>query len=458
MTASSLFLLLACVATAALAAPILHLGAAADDDNADPSFDHQTATYTVKFQPLMLTAGDGMTAMPYFSPDHSTDTQTALVQSAKVSIDIGNPEWDAWTYCSTPDTCTGCSASTTRADAFPMFAALLNALHSGVAVRILTNNYDTPDCEGSISPLSFLALNGAEVKYYTSTTFYHGKYMVVDGKVVDISSVNFTKTSFTQNREAGVVIEGGESSEIVKFTTSVFNLDWSLADSYTVNQTYSAEDMAIILDKTALPIVMPEPFSHKDAYITPKPTPIALSSATPVKIYTSPDFARTQLLETLGNATTSFNMMIYQVTDMTFCDNLYSLYTKLDKKVTLGVSYRIDSSYDCDAANLCYKYLEGKGMPVYLTPSYYTFSHNKFWIVDGTKVGWSTGNWSPSDYPTGTSFPPYGSSSWQDVNRDYTGEIESAAVADVFQTVMTNDLKDAYTWSSKYPVTCGTSN
>eukprot|EP00042_Codosiga_hollandica_P048501 m.545515 g.545515 ORF g.545515 m.545515 type:complete len:84 (-) comp57673_c0_seq5:1493-1744(-) len=47
MTASSLFLLLACVATAALAAPILHLGAAADDDNADPSFDHQTATYTV---------------------------------------------------------------------------------------------------------------------------------------------------------------------------------------------------------------------------------------------------------------------------------------------------------------------------------------------------------------------------------------------------------------------------
>ena len=30
----------------------------------------------------------------------------------------------------------------------------------------------------------------------------------------------------------------------------------------------------------------------------------------------------------------------------------------------------------------------------------YSYSHDKYWIVNGNEVCWSTGNWSPSDYPT----------------------------------------------------------
>ena len=44
-------------------------------------------------------------------------------------------------------------------------------------------------------------------------------------------------------------------------------------------------------------------------------------------------------------------------------------------------------------------------------------SHQKFWIVDGEAVGWSTGNWGNSDFPadsnttTTVTYPPYGAAS-----------------------------------------------
>ena len=39
----------------------------------------------------------------------------------------------------------------------------------------------------------------------------------------------------------------------------------------------------------------------------------------------------------------------------------------------------------------------------------------------------------------GTTFPPYGSSGFQQVNRDFTGTITQADVADVFANVMHED-------------------
>jgi len=47
------------------------------------------------------------------------------------------------------------------------------------------------------------------------------------------------------------------------------------------------------------------------------------------------------------------------------------------------------------------------------------YAHAKYWICDKDTdeghVGMSTGNWSPTDYPAGTVFPPYPSAGWQDV-------------------------------------------
>eukprot|EP00042_Codosiga_hollandica_P032127 m.200697 g.200697 ORF g.200697 m.200697 type:complete len:471 (+) comp53819_c0_seq2:185-1597(+) len=421
----------------------------------DPSFDHQTVTYDAKYPEYTLSATSEMTVMPYFSPDHSIEVQTAEIQSATISIDIANPEFQAWTSCDYPSTCNGCSPNTTRYDAFPGFAALLNAVHAGITVRILVNDYGVADCEGAISPLSFLFMNGAQVRYYTSTTFLHAKYMVIDGKSLDISSVNWSNQGFMQNREAGVVIKNGDISDVVAYTSQIFNADWAQAYNLTITQTYNAEDKAIILDTSAVPVVMPPPFSAPGAYITPKPTEITLSAKTPARVSTSPDYSRTQLFEDIDNATVSFSMMIYQVTDTELCDSIYSMWEKLNKNVSIGVSYRIDAEFDCEAANECYKTLTEKGMTIHKTPTYYQYSHNKFWIIDGVRVGWSTGNWSPEDYPDATVFPIYGKSGWLDTNRDYSASFTNPAMVSVFETVLSNDLAKGKTWTTDYPVLCG---
>ena len=88
---------------------------------------------------------------------------------------------------------------------------LLNALHKGIAVRILTNDYGTPDCSDMISPLPFLVLNGAEaclrmavvcdvvfermlqVKWYATTTFDHQKYMMVCVSY-DVASIEYMQS------------------------------------------------------------------------------------------------------------------------------------------------------------------------------------------------------------------------------------------------------------------------
>ena len=93
-------------------------------------------------------------------------------------------------------------------EAFPVFPALLNAVHRKVTVRIITNNFGQPTCDDMIAPLDFLALNGVQIRYYTSTTFMHAKFLKRDGKVASISSINWTRNSLTNDREAGAVIQG----------------------------------------------------------------------------------------------------------------------------------------------------------------------------------------------------------------------------------------------------------
>jgi phosphatidylserine/phosphatidylglycerophosphate/cardiolipin synthase-like enzyme len=138
-----------------------------------------------------------------------------------------------------------------RAESFPVFAALLNALHRGVAVRIVTNNYNNPaQPSGTVPMLDFLVLNGANISYYTSTTFMHAKYMAIDGKVVSISSVNYSETSFMQNREAGLYITG---SAVVNFCGSVFDYDFSAAIPL-VPGSYSHSDMQTITDPTQIKV------------------------------------------------------------------------------------------------------------------------------------------------------------------------------------------------------------
>ena len=165
------------------------------------------------------------------------------------------------------------------------------------------------------------------------------------------------------------------------------------------------------------------------------------------------------------------DLMLYQVTDPGLCEGLLELHKK-GVKVTLLVSSCIDSASDTSAAEECYKNLTSAGFgDIYKTPSYYTFScviscftslthltssdrHQKFWIIDGQRVSWSTGNWSPTDYPAGTVFPPFGHSGWHDTNRDFTASIGNADMVSVFQNVLNEDKSRGTTWASDPVLKC----
>ena len=104
----------------------------------------------------------------------------------------------------------------------------------------------------------------------------------------------------------------------------------------------------------------------------------------------------------------------------------------------LLVSSSIYGTDDCNAANAVYEKiynetskssstLNAASFLIKKTTSYYTYSHQKYWVVDGKSVGLSTGNMSPSDFNNQTAsadkekrFPPHGETGWTRLNRDLT--------------------------------------
>jgi phosphatidylserine/phosphatidylglycerophosphate/cardiolipin synthase-like enzyme len=137
------------------------------------------------------------------------------------------------------------------------------------------------------------------------------------------------------------------------------------------------------------------------AYVTDYPAPISISSKW--KVYASPDGANSFLMTALKSAKSSLHVYTYQITDDasvagTECGELIALH-KAGLDVVLLVSNQIYDEYDSKAAAKCYAQLVSAGLNVTKAPSYYSFSHNKYAIIDGTTVLLSTGNWSPSDFP-----------------------------------------------------------
>lgn len=414
----------------------------------DPVFDHQTQTYQSYIQPETLQS-ESVSVTSFFSPDHSVDTLTKLIESAKISVDIGIPSWSSWSNCTPFNSGGGCSFEEQRnGEEFPVFQALLNALHRGVKVRILTNNVEQWPTTGSVYPLSFLSVAGATVKYYTSTTFYHAKYIMVDGDEAAISSVNFSYTSFMENREAGVVLSG--SSAISSYLLKVFNDDWNNAVAWPV-QNYNQSDVNIAKDKSNVPVVIPSPKYFSGAYVSSVKT--VDTTVDEISVYASPDFAFEQITQVLNSSKSSIDIYIYQVTDGGFCEVLSSL-AQNGITVTILASNRIFSKPDWEAAQKCYGQMSSAGVSIYVTAEdMYSYSHQKYIIVDDESVTMSTGNLGSSDYPSHSTFPPYGQSGWSNTNRDLTVMVRNSQVVANFKTVYTNDFALGSPWHP-YKVKC----
>lgn len=441
----------------------------------------------------------------YFSPDHSIDTVVSVIENVPQGgvLSIGSPGFSSWSGCTRFDNgCVGCSVQQQSQEEFPVFAAILNAIHQkGATVRLLTNNYDTATCPGKIAPLDYLSLAGVDIRHFRTTTFMvsalravaaaqcaaapraccacaaadaarpplpaqHAKYMTTSpastapgdampsgikgprpassGRVSSVSSVNWSFTSFMMNREAGMVLkEGTEALQDLWY--SAWEFDFAEGTPFSVNQTYSAADMAVIQSKKPYPVVLPTPKSLPGAYVSPPPTDIVVEGGA-ATAYVSPDWSLDEAMADLKGARESFSLMIYQVTDPGLCSELYYA-QKRGVNVTLLVSKEIFDAKERGEAESCYTNLTSVGMPIQTTPAYYTFSHQKFWITDGKRVSLSSGNWSPSDVPDQSKFPPYPDAGWVAANRDVNVKVESPGVVSVFQKVMDEDFARGAPWS-----------
>lgn len=102
---------------------------------------------------------------------------------------------------------------------------------------------------------------------FATLTFLHTKWVRVDGGRSIISSCNYDYTSFMENREAGVLLEGSGAAPLHAFLDQIYELD--VARGYRwKTQSYNASDMAVIQDRAHVPVVMPKPRHYSGAYVS----------------------------------------------------------------------------------------------------------------------------------------------------------------------------------------------
>jgi len=254
-----------------------------------------------------------------------------------------------------------------------------------------------------------------------------------------------------KNREAGVFITD-QSGNLFNWYEAVFNGDFQAGVAFNPTQTYSSSDMAIITNTDPVDVVIPSPVVfNTTVYVTQLNPVTAMFNLT---TYASPDYARATLEAALEATQRYLAIEIYQITDVNLCNDIINLVQNNNVQLQLLVSNRIYSYDDWKAAQTCYKSMYNAGITIQKTEAdTYTYTHAKFWIADNTTVGLSSGNISPSDITPGSSFPPYGQSGWQDVNRDLNVLITQPDIVAQFQTVLQNDYNLGTSWSPSSGVT-----
>ncbi|PKG31602.1 phospholipase D-like domain-containing protein, partial [Methanoregula sp.] len=177
-----------------------------------------TETHAPAFRPQTFT---GATIRPVLAPDTSSQI-TALIASAEKSIDIEEA------YIT----------NETRVILNPFLSAAIDASRRGVKVRVLLDSYwyntegnnDNDEMAALINRIAaaeHLPLEGRLADLETShLAKIHNKGVIVDGRRVLVSSINWNSNSPNFNREAGVIID---HPGVAGYFTSVFEDDWNPA-------------------------------------------------------------------------------------------------------------------------------------------------------------------------------------------------------------------------------------
>jgi phosphatidylserine/phosphatidylglycerophosphate/cardiolipin synthase-like enzyme len=169
--------------------------------------------YAPTFEALNIK--ETMTLTPMFTPDNALNIHKAWIDRANTSIEVQNQyitqfddnvDWDS--------------------DPSPIVRSLVNAHERGVNIRVQVNEDSDSD-----DVTEYLIGKGINVRWMGNSTSSvgdwlsdtHNKLVIIDDKVTLLSSINFGENAFTNNREAGLVIQ---NTKVADYFKSIFSSDW----------------------------------------------------------------------------------------------------------------------------------------------------------------------------------------------------------------------------------------
>jgi len=136
---------------------------------------------------------------------------------------------------------------------------------------------------------------------------------------------------------------------------------------------------------------------------------------------------------------------MYTLSKQAFTDKLIDLKSQgVDVRVLL--SHRRVGHYENTDTYDAAQQLHDAGVPVYNSTKDFTFTHAKYWIIDGKTTFVYSGNWSPRSVPE-----PRPDNDWPEgaVNRESGVAINDAEVTDYYEDVFTSDWSRGTPWSSE---------
>ena len=177
------------------------------------TYTESSSTYSRPFATDGVFAGP-MNVTPIFSPDTSLQGILYCINAAQVSLDIQIPYFTNWNA--------GGSVQ-------QILDAIIAAKNRGVTVRVISEeDYDYEEVAG-LFHANNIPIVWQDTRWFTAL---HNKGIIVDGRIVLVSSINYSDNSIEDNREAGVIIE---NENIAQWYLDVFDYDWGLADFDHIN-------------------------------------------------------------------------------------------------------------------------------------------------------------------------------------------------------------------------------
>lgn len=373
--------------------------------------------YEKQFNELSL--NEQMTITPLFTPDFALEYMAGWLSKANNTIEIENQYFSKF------------NSSEWESDEHPIVKELVAAALRGVTVRVIIN--EASDESNQVAP--YLINNGVEVKYMKVPDTTHNKFVAIDDKVVFISSINYSENSFVNNRESGIVIQ---NVNVTNYFLIIFEEDWTTSqvpslpiEQYQPTTTdNSALDSKESIDFSSLSTAELIPENYTGTYN--------------VTLFAGPDTADETIFRYLDTAQTSLWVEMYTFSKQSFVDKLIELKTRgVDVKVLL--SQRRVSSFENEDTHEMAEQLFEVGIPVFNSTTDYTFTHAKFWIIDGVSTFIYSGNWSPRSVPDERE-----SDDWPegDVNREFGVSVNNAEVTDYYEDVFSSDWSRGIPWSS----------